>query len=224
MKGFQKNDGSWEEAVCNVMQDLSLGCLSFTIVVVYIQDSFQSRSEAAMMELEQLKDKIEQRQPRNAEEQLEQRFLLKEFRIGCRSQHPPTWTGLVSSMDGHRKDCHGKDRQHSEDDVQQVLVQMRAKPASMQVQLDGYEELCELARDNPDNITVIVAAGSIPAVLAAIMAHMGDTGMQMQGCALLGNLATNTDNQTAIATAGSIPVVLAAIKTHKSHEGVQEQG
>jgi len=102
---FRKDDGSWEEAVCNVMQDLRLGRLFFSIMLQYIQDSFQSHSDTAMKKLQQLKDKIEQWQPHNAEEHLERSFLLKELRIGCRSQHFPTWTGLVSSTDCHRGDC-----------------------------------------------------------------------------------------------------------------------
>ena len=97
INGFRKDDGSWEVAVCNVMQDLRLGRLFFSIMLQYIQDSFQSHSDTAMKKLQQLKDKIEQWQPHNAEEHLERSFLLKELRIGCRSQHFPTWTGLVSS-------------------------------------------------------------------------------------------------------------------------------
>ena len=105
IKGFGESDGSWEQGVCNVMQDLRLNRLFFSIVIQFIQDSVKSHSDTGMEKLQQLRDKIEQWHPRNAEEQLEQRFLLKELRIGCRSQQFPTWTGLVSSMDSHRKDA-----------------------------------------------------------------------------------------------------------------------
>jgi len=96
--GFGQKDGSWEQDVFKMMQDktLGLGRIMFTVVLLHVQQRIQSSPDTAIEELKLLQDKIEQWQTLDASEQLEQRFLLKQLRIGCRSQEFPTWTGLVS--------------------------------------------------------------------------------------------------------------------------------
>ena len=96
--GYEHKDGRWEQAVCNMMQDrtLGLGPLLFTMLLLYVQQTIQGNPDTAIEKLKLLEDKLEQWQTSDAGQQLEQRFLLKEIRIGCRCQQLPTWTGLVS--------------------------------------------------------------------------------------------------------------------------------
>ena len=91
-----------------------------------------------------------------------------------------------------------------------VLAAMTAHTGLVGVQRLGCQVLANLAFNNADNKTAIVAAGGIRVVLAAMKAHDSEEGMQEAGCWNLAYLACNTDNQTAIATAGGISVVLAA--------------
>jgi len=114
--GCRENIGSWEQAVCKTMKDHTMGRLFFGIVLKHVQDSYHSSPETAMDKLKVLEDRIKQWQTSNAGEQLEQRFLLKELLIGCRSQQLPTWTGVVSSMDYF----HRRDKRQSRTDVYNV--------------------------------------------------------------------------------------------------------
>ena len=91
--GYGQDDGRWEHAVCNMMQNkvLGLGRLLFSMVLLHIQKTIQSHPDAAMDKLKLLETKIEQWKSSDetsgdAAQQLEQRYLLKELRIGCRSQ------------------------------------------------------------------------------------------------------------------------------------------
>jgi len=104
MAGYGQEDGQWEHAVCNMMQDkvLGLGRLLFSMVLLHIQKTIQGHPDAAMDKLKLLETRLEQWQSSDelsgdAAQQLEHRFLLKELRIGCRSQQLPTWAGRVSA-------------------------------------------------------------------------------------------------------------------------------
>jgi len=77
---------------------------------------------------------------------------------------------------------------------------------------------------NTTNHTMIVNAGGIGAVLAAMMAHPNVAGLQLQCFAALSLLAEDDGNATAIAAAGGIPVVLSAMTAHAGDAEVQEQG
>jgi len=106
--GYGQEDGRWEHAVCNMMQDkvLGLGRLLFSMVLLHVQKTIQVHPDAAMDKLKLLETKLEQLQSSDktsggAAQQLEQRFLLKELHVGCRSQQLPTWAGLVSARTRH---------------------------------------------------------------------------------------------------------------------------
>jgi len=106
--GYGQEDGRWEQAVCNMMQDkvLGLGRLLFSMVLLHVQKTIQVHPDAAMDKLKLLETKLEQWQSSGktsggAAQQLEQRFLLKELHVGCRSQQLPMWAGLVSARTRH---------------------------------------------------------------------------------------------------------------------------
>ena len=50
--------------------------------------------------IEEIEKQMRQRQPSYARGQLEQQLLLKEVRIGRRSEDLPSWTGVVRGGDG----------------------------------------------------------------------------------------------------------------------------
>jgi len=104
MTGYGQLDGRWEQAVCTMMQDKGsvLGRLFFAIVLLHVQQTIQSHTDTATDsdKLKLLETKIKYLQTSyeksDADKHLEQRFLLKELHIGCRSQQLPIWAGLVS--------------------------------------------------------------------------------------------------------------------------------
>jgi len=72
-------------------------------VLLHIQKTIQGHPDAAMDKLKLLETKIEQWQSSDetsgdAAQQLEQRYLLKELRIGCRSQQLPMLAGPMSEQ------------------------------------------------------------------------------------------------------------------------------
>ena len=68
---------------------------------------------------------------------------------------------------------------------------------------------------NDDNEQLIVRAGGVQSVLAAMRAHPGSTVVQEQGCAALCNLSGAADNKVLVARAGGIEVVVAAMRAHR---------
>ena len=60
--GYKHKDGRWEQAVCNLMQDrtLGLGPLLFTMVLLRVQQTMQSSPDALIEKLKLLENKLEQ--------------------------------------------------------------------------------------------------------------------------------------------------------------------
>jgi len=85
----------WDKAVLKLMQDKMLGRIFFKHVLSLIG---QRQGAMAVIEMKTFESDIQQWQPSDATGQLEKQFLLKELRIGKRSQQFPTWTGLVSAQ------------------------------------------------------------------------------------------------------------------------------
>ena len=67
-------------------------------------------------------------------------------------------------------------------------------------------------------------AGGIEWVLAVMTMHVGQVGVQVQGCQVLSNLANNKNNKTAIMRAGGFSVVLSAMTAHVGHVCMQVRG
>jgi len=88
-------DGRWDQAVLELMQDKMLGRILFKHVLLLIG---QRQGAMADIEMKTLEADIQQWQPSDATEHVEKQFLLKELSIGKRSQQFPTWTGLVSTQ------------------------------------------------------------------------------------------------------------------------------
>jgi hypothetical protein len=73
-----------------------LGRFYFTSLLEYIRE--RQRSMKDISGLESIEKTVRQWQPFGASARLEQQLLLKEVRIGRRSQELPSWTGVVSEM------------------------------------------------------------------------------------------------------------------------------
>ena len=78
---------------------------------------------------------------------------------------------------------------------------------------------------NAANQVSIADLGGITTIVSGLESHLNDACVQYQGCAALGNLATNNaENKVSIADAGGIAVVVSGMKAHRDHAGVQEIG
>jgi len=90
----ERNNGRWDQAVSELMQDKMLGRIFFKHILLFIRDR---QGAMAGSELTKLEAHLQQWQTSDVTKQLEKQFLLKELRIGKRSQEFPTWMGLISS-------------------------------------------------------------------------------------------------------------------------------
>ena len=211
IKGSSNHIGSWEQAVTNVMKDQTLGRLFFDIVLVHVQESFQTSPDTAMEKLKQLKDTIEQWQPSNAGEQLEQHFLLKELLIGCSSQEPQTWTGLVSSAD-----CYQYDAYLSPNDAKSRDTRLHTAAGQK------HQEKMEGCGDEKEAGNTSVSAAFVLGVVESIRTT-SDAGVQEHACWALGSLAADGANRAHIVEAGGIDQVVMAMSSLPAAAGVQEQ-
>jgi hypothetical protein len=73
-----------------------LGIFVFTSFLEYIRERQCSMKDMSRSGIEEIEEQVEQWQPSGARGQLEKQLLLKEVRIGRRSQELPSWTGVVS--------------------------------------------------------------------------------------------------------------------------------
>ena len=64
-----------------------------------------------------------------------------------------------------------------------------------------------------------MAAGGIPAVVAAMAAHLADVNLQHNACGTLWQLAKAEEGRAAIVAAGAISAVVAAMKAHGEESG-----
>lgn len=101
IRGYGDKDGKWEDNVAQVMQDdhLGLGSAFFPMILLQVQRMIESSPGNAVEELKILEEKVQQWKSSNVRAQLEEKLLLKEFCVGQRSQHFPTWTGVVSAQE-----------------------------------------------------------------------------------------------------------------------------
>ena len=107
MSGHGEQDGRWEESIVRAAQIKPLGSLMFSILLSHIRQVRSSDSTMAVPahnEFAKLEEKVKEQWNLStavvpdAGVVLEQRFLLKELRIGDRSQELPTWTGELSML------------------------------------------------------------------------------------------------------------------------------
>ena len=100
---YASADGRWDQNISKLMQDKMLGRIFFNYVLLFVREQssssiFGTVGSPADETINQLVDNIQQWQTSDPGERLEKLFLLKELRIGTRSQDFPTWTGQVSSV------------------------------------------------------------------------------------------------------------------------------
>jgi len=100
---YASADGRWDQNISKLMQDKMLGRIFFKYVLLFVRKQLASSvfgtvGSPADETINQLVDNIQQWQTSDPGEILEKIFLLKELRIGTRSQDFPTWTGQVSSV------------------------------------------------------------------------------------------------------------------------------
>jgi hypothetical protein len=96
VSGHDCKDGRWLQNVLEGMRDETqcLGRFMFTSFLEYIRERHMKDMSGSGME--EIEEQVKEWQPSGARVQLEQQLLLKEVRIGRRSQELPSWTGVVS--------------------------------------------------------------------------------------------------------------------------------
>jgi hypothetical protein len=72
----------------------------FTSVLGYIREQQCSLKDMSRSGIEEIEKQVKDWKPSYARGQLEQQLLLKEVRIGRRSEELPSWTGVVRGGDG----------------------------------------------------------------------------------------------------------------------------
>ena len=73
-----------------------LGRFMFTSFLEYIRERQCSMKDMSCSVIEDIEKQVKNWRPSDARVQLEQLLLMKEVRIGRRSQELPSWTGVVS--------------------------------------------------------------------------------------------------------------------------------
>jgi hypothetical protein len=99
VSGHGCKDGRWLQHVLEGMRDETqcLGRFMFTLFLEYIRERQCSMKDTSRSGIEEIEEQVKEWQPSGARGQLEQQLLLKEVRIGRRSQELPSWTGVVSA-------------------------------------------------------------------------------------------------------------------------------
>jgi len=95
VSGHGCKDGRWLQ---NVLKDETqcLGRFMFTCFLEYIRERQCSMKDMSRNGVEEIEKQLKDWQPSGERERLEHQLLLKEVRIGRRSQELPSWTGVVS--------------------------------------------------------------------------------------------------------------------------------
>jgi hypothetical protein len=98
VSGHGCKDGRWLQHVLEGMRNEAqcLGRFMFSSFLEYIRERQCSMEDMSRSEIEEIEKQVKEWQPFSARGQLEQQLLLKEVRIGRRSQELPSWTGVVS--------------------------------------------------------------------------------------------------------------------------------
>jgi hypothetical protein len=105
VSGHGCKDGRWLQHVFEGMQNEAqcLGRFMFTSFLEYICERQCSMKDMSRSGIAEIEKQVKEWKPSGARGQLEQQLLLKEVRIGRRSQELPSWTGVVSA---HKQDQH----------------------------------------------------------------------------------------------------------------------
>ncbi len=101
VSGHGCKDDRWLQHVFEGMRNETqcLGRFMFTSLLEYIRERQFSMKDMSRSGIEEIEEQVKEWQPFGARGQLEQQLLLKEVRIGRRSQELPSWTGVVSVPD-----------------------------------------------------------------------------------------------------------------------------
>jgi len=102
--GYGQENGNWHRKISEIMQSetMGLGRIFFSNLLLHIRDrrmKLNINNIAGAQAQDRVFEHIIQQWQvldENCSVKLEQQLLLKEFRIGRRSQDLPTWTGMVS--------------------------------------------------------------------------------------------------------------------------------
>jgi hypothetical protein len=99
VSGHGCKDGRWLQHVLEGMRDatLCLGRFMFTSFLEYIRERQCIMKDKSRSGIEEIEEQVKDWKPSGTRGQLEQQLLLKEVRIGRRSQELPSWTGVVST-------------------------------------------------------------------------------------------------------------------------------
>jgi hypothetical protein len=104
-----------------------------------------------------------------------------------------------------------------------VIKSMWSHSEDVAVQEEAIEALTVLS-EHPNNIRVILEAGGIAAVLAAMQTHASVPDIQIKGCAMLSNLASDDDiTKVKIVDEDVLHVVVMAMVLHSDNKEIQER-
>jgi hypothetical protein len=136
----------------NLLEVQCLGRLFFTSFLQYIRERQCRMLDMSCSGLHGIEKQVENWQPYGARGQLEKQLLLKELRIGRRSQKLPSWTGHVSNMSdvGVRFQNTGwtvgvvKSVKKKKSVAEQVAVKYRATGHLLALRVSAYFRVCAL--------------------------------------------------------------------------------
>jgi hypothetical protein len=98
MQGREGTDGKWERQVLEDLQQGTLGRFIFAMLLQYVREKVMREPSRALEGFTLLSETIRQWDAETDEKRLERQFLLKELCIGRRSEHLPSWSGVVTQM------------------------------------------------------------------------------------------------------------------------------
>ena len=117
-------------------------------------------------------------------------------------------------------------------DINGVMAIMNAHLKNADVQEFFCKELLKkitknkitTTKDHLQNQLMVVTAGGIKAVVAAMNAHLNNAAVQEYGCIILMRIAVLAEKQPKVAVAGGIEAVVAAMNAHLDNAAIQEFG
>jgi hypothetical protein len=142
VSGHGCNGGRRLQHVLEGMQDETqcLGRFMFSTFVEYIREL--QMKDMSGSGIEEIEEQVKEWQPSGARGQLEQQLLLKEVRIGRRSQELPSWTGVVSAINNLaqiKSEISGK--------TERTLQRLRARNCTVEDVAGSIHEIYMAAMD-----------------------------------------------------------------------------
>jgi hypothetical protein len=108
--------------------------------------------------------------------------------------------------------------------VATVAASMSANLSDPRAQADGCETLRTIVQGNAANKTIIVSAGGLEAIVAAMRAFTSSLPVQETGCDVIFHLALVEQLRAPIVSAEGIVVVVGAMRAFAANSSIQQSG